>query len=104
MITCNLSNMKHHLTEIYLYQNVSSSYFNIDSDRLKEECSSTYSYSADRVTETMGRKSVGRRKEEYKLTKVIELIFLSISMSESVTLIQFLTEQNAHVLERRIKQ
>lgn len=38
--------------EIYLYQNVTSSYFNIDFDRLKDERSSTHT---DRVTETKGQ-------------------------------------------------
>ena len=56
------------------------------------------------MTQTEGQQSVVRQKEAYQLTKVIKLKFISIRMSENVTLIHFLAEKNSLVQERRRKK
>lgn len=86
---------------MYLCENVTSSCFNIDFDRLEGECSCTH---ADRMTVTEGQKCVGRHKEENQLTEVIKLQFVAIRMSENVTLTRVLMERNSHERDRRRKQ
>lgn len=101
IITRNPTATQRCSTEIYLYQTVTSSDFNIDFDRLEDECSPTHFTVQTEWQRQRDRSVRGDTKKEHKLTKVIKLKFISIRMSENVTLIQFLTEQKSLVKKKK---